>query len=194
VRARVEKGLEPKSQTALTFFADTGLQEMEMFQARVAASVLRSRLRDILREELGGTYGASVGYSDLAPLRGYGTMGISFGSSPDSVAKLEEAALAEVARLQKEGPSADDVQKAREIERRELETALKQNPYWLGSLQTVHMLGWDPASIARRMQRVELITRDSLRGAFTRYFPLDRYTAVSLFPEKPAASPANGTP
>jgi hypothetical protein len=56
------------------------------------------------------------------------------------------------------------------------------------------MLGWDPASIARRMQRVELITRDSLRGAFTRYFPLDRYTAVSLFPEKPAASPANGTP
>jgi zinc protease len=99
-----------------------------------------------------------------------------------------------VARLQKEGPSADDVQKAREIERRELETALKQNPYWLGSLQTVHMLGWDPASIARRMQRVELITRDSLRGAFTRYFPLDRYTAVSLFPEKPAASPANGTP
>ena len=194
VRARVEKGLEPKSQTALTFFADTGLQEMEMFQARVAASVLRSRLRDILREELGGTYGASVGYSDLAPLRGYGTMGISFGSSPDSVAKLEEAALAEVARLQKEGPSADDVQKAREIERRELETALKQNPYWLGSLQTVHMLGWDPASIARRMQRVELITRDSLRGAFTRYFPLDRYTAVSLFPEKPAAAPANGTP
>jgi zinc protease len=194
VRARVEKGVEPKSQTTLTFFADTGLQEMEMFQARVAASVLRSRLRDILREELGGTYGASVGYSDLSPLRGYGTTAISFGSSPDSVAKLEEAALAEVARLQKEGPSADDVQKAREIERRELETALKQNPYWLGSLQTVHMLGWDPASIARRPQRIDLITPDSLRAAFTRYFPLGRYTAVSLFPEKPAAAPPSGAP
>jgi zinc protease len=185
VRARVEKGVEPKSQTALTFFADTGLQEMEMFHARVAASVLRSRLRDLLREELGGTYGASVGYSDLAPLRGYGTTAISFGSSPDSVAKLEQAALAEVARLQKEGPSADDVQKAQEIERRELETALKQNPYWLGSLQTVHMLGWDPTSIARRQKRIETITRDSLRAAFVRYFPLDRYTAVSLFPERP---------
>ena len=188
-RARVEKGVEPKSQTALTFFADTGLQEMEMFQVRVAASVLRSRLRDLLREELGGTYGASVGYSDLAPLRGYGTTAISFGSSPESVEKLEEGARAEVARLQKEGPSADDVQKAREIERRELETALKQNPYWLGSLQTVHMLGWDPASIARRPQRIDLITRDSLRGAFVRYFPLDRYTVVSLFPEKRAAAP-----
>ena len=81
VQARVEKGLEPKSRTALTFFADTGLQEMEMFLARVAASVLRSRLRDLLREDLGGTYGASVEYSDLAPLRGYGTMAISFGET-----------------------------------------------------------------------------------------------------------------
>jgi len=183
-RARVEKGVEPKSQTALTFFADTGLQEMEMYKARVAASLLRSRLRDILREELSGTYGASVSYSDQAPLRGYGTEAISFGSAPESVEKLEQAALAEIARLQKEGPSAEDVQKAQEIERRELETSLKQNPYWVGSLQIVHMLGWDPLSIARREQRIALLTRDSLREAFVRYFPLDRYTAVSLFPEK----------
>ena len=75
---------------------------------------------------------------------------------------------------------------------REYETALKQNPYWLGSLQTVHMLGWDPASIARRLQRIDLITRDGLRGAYVRYFPLDRYTAVSLFPEKPAESRPSG--
>jgi zinc protease len=188
-RARVEKGVEPKSQTTLTFFADTGLKEMEMYQARAAASVLRSRLRDILREELSGTYGASVGYSDLAPLRGYGTTSIAFGSAPESVGKLEQAALAEVARLQKEGPSAEDVQKVQEIERRELETSLKQNPYWLGSLQLVHTLGWDPLSIARREQRIALLTRDSLREAFLRYFPLGRYTAVSLFPEK-AAAPA----
>ena len=190
-RARVEKGVEPKSQTALTFFADTGLQEMEMYQARAATSVLRSRLRDLLREELSGTYGASVGYSDLAPLRGYGTTSISFGSAPENVEKLQQAALAEVARLQKEGPSAEDVQKIQEIERRDLETSLKQNPYWLGSLQTVHMLGWDPLSIAHRDQRIALLTRDSLRAAFARYFPLDRYTAVSLYPEKAPASPAS---
>jgi zinc protease len=189
VKARVDKGVEPKSQTALTFFADTGLKEMEMYQARAAASVLRSRLRDILREELSGTYGASVGYSDQAPLPGYGTTSISFGSAPESVERLTQASLAEVARLQKDGPSAEDVQKVQEIERRELETSLKQNPYWMGSLQLVHMLGWDPLSIARREQRIALLTRDSLRAAFVRYFPLDRYTSVTLFPEKAAASP-----
>jgi zinc protease len=192
VDARVEKGLEPKSQTALTFFADTGLQEMEMFRARAAASILRSRLRDILREELGGTYGASVAYSDLAPLPGYGTTAISFGSSPDSVEKLTAAALREVSRLQKEGPSAEDVQKEQEIERRELETALKQNPHWVGSLQMVHMLGWDPLSIARRQERIATLTPEGLRAAFTRYFPLERRSLVSLFPEKSAQKPAAG--
>jgi len=40
----------------------------------------------------------------------------------------------------------------------------------------------------------KFVSRTQVRGAFTRYFPLDRYTAVSLFPEKPAAAPANGTP
>jgi zinc protease len=192
-RARVEKGVEPKSQTTLTFFADTELKEIEMFHARAAASVLRSRLRDLLREELSGTYGASVSYSDQAPLPGSGTEAISFGSAPDSVEKLEKAALAEIARLQKEGPSAEDVQKIQEIERRELETRLKQNPYWLGSLQTVHMLGWDPLSIARRQQRIATLTRDSLRAAFNRYFPLDRHTTVSLFPEKAAEKPSGGS-
>ena len=76
-----------------------------------------------------------------------------------------------------------------------METSLKQNPYWLRSLQTVHMLGWDPASIARRPERVQLITRDSLRAAFVRYFPADRHTEVSLFPEKPREGPpASGAP
>jgi zinc protease len=190
VQARVEKGREPRSETALTFFADTGLKEMEMFQVKGAVGVLRSRLRELLREELGGTYGASVGYSDTAPLPGYGTTTISFGSSPESALKLRQAALAEVARLQNQGPSDEDVETLKEMERRELETALKQNPYWLGSLQTVHMLGWDPSTIARRQERIQSLTRDSLRSAFTRYFPLDRYTAVTLLPEKaPAAVP-----
>jgi zinc protease len=112
-RARVEKGVEPKSQTALTFFADTGLEEMPMYQARAAASVLRSRLRDILREELSGTYGASVGYSDQGPLPGYGTDGHRFGSAPDSVDKLEQGGAGRGRAAAEGGPSAEDVQKVR---------------------------------------------------------------------------------
>ena len=70
-----------------------------------------------------------------------------------------------------------------ELERRDLETAMKQNSYWMGSLQTVHMLGWDPISITRRQERIEKLTPEVLHETFKKYFPMDRHTVVTLKPE-----------
>ena len=183
VKEEVRKGKEPASQTVLSFFADPGQNELDMHQARAAAQVLGIRLRDILREELGGTYGVSVGFDNTLPLKGYGTMAIQFGSSPDNVDKLVKASMAEIERLKAEGPSVDDVNKVKELERRDLETNAKQNAYWLGSLQTVHMLGWDPSGIARRAERTEKLSPELLQAVFKKYFPMDRYTLVTLKPE-----------
>lgn len=183
VKEEVTKGKEPASQTVLSFFADPGQDEMEMHRARAGAALLGIRLREILREELGGTYGVSVGLDNPLPLKGYGAMVIQFGSSPDNVDKLVKASMAEIERLKSEGPSVADVNTVKELERRDLETNGKQNSYWLGSLQTVHMLGWDPAGINRRSERTEKLTPEVLHGVFKKYFPMDRYTLVTLKPE-----------
>ncbi|HYB97212.1 MAG TPA: insulinase family protein [Vicinamibacterales bacterium] len=183
VKEDVKKGKEPASQTVMSFFADPGFDEFEMHRLRAATSVLNIRLREILREELGGTYGVSVGFSNSPPFKGYGLVQIQFGSSPDNVDKLVAASLKEIERLKAEGPSADDVQKVKELERRDLETNAKQNAYWLGSMQTVHLYGWDPAGIARRDQRTERLTADGIKQMFQKYFPTDRYTLVTLKPE-----------
>jgi zinc protease len=182
-RAEVTKGKEPASQTAMAFFADTGLNELEMHRARAASTLVGMRLRDILREQLGGTYGVSVNYGNTAPQTGYGTMTVSFGSAPDRVEGLQKAVLDELTRLRTAGPSADDLQKVQEMERRELETSATQNQYWLGSLQTVHMLGWDPATIPRRLERTNALTVKVLHETITKYFPLERYVVVTLKPE-----------
>lgn len=179
----VRKGREPSSQTVLSFFADTNLDELAMHRARAAASLLGIRLRDILREELGGTYGVGVSYANTLPLKGYGAMTVQFGSSPDNVDTLTKAVVTEVRRLIAEGPSAGDVQKVQELERRDLETATVQNQYWIGSLQTTHLLGWDPIGIARRGDRIEKLSPSVLHEAFKQYFPMDRYTVVTLKPE-----------
>jgi zinc protease len=183
VEDEVRKGREPRGQTVISFFADTRLDEFEMHRARAAASLLGIRLRDILREELGGTYGVSVAYDNSLPLPGYGAMVVQFGSDPANIEKLTGEVLKEVERLKKEGPSADDVKRVQELERRDLETAMKQNSFWVGSLQTVHMLGWDPLSITRRQDRIEKLTPDVLHDMFRKYFPLDRHTVVTLKPE-----------
>ena len=184
VRETVKKGQEPQSRTVMSFFADTGLDEMEMHRLRAACSVLEMRLRDLLREELGGTYGVGVGYSNTQPQGGYGTVSVSFGSAPETVDTLVSAVLKEVERLRAEGPTPDEVQKVKEIERRELETSARSNAYWMNSLQTVHLLGWDPLSIARRPQRTESLSMENVHAPFKKYFPSDRYTVVTLLPEK----------
>ncbi len=183
VKEEVKKGKEPAAQTVLSFFADPGFDEYEMHRARAATQVLSIRLREILREELGGTYGVSVGFNNSPPLKGYGAMVIQFGSSPENLDKLVSASLKEIERLKAEGPSLDDVNKVKEIERRDLETNARQNAYWMGSLQTVHMFGWDPGRINKRLERTESLTPEIVKTMFQKYFPMDRYTLVTLKPE-----------
>jgi zinc protease len=180
----VRKGQEPKSTTAISFFADTRLDEMEMHRLRAAASVLEMRLTDIIREEMGGTYGVNVGYQDTNPIPGYGYVQVSFGSAPGNVDTLVAAVMKEIQRLRTEGPSADDIQKVKEIEKRSLETQVRTNGYWISSLQTVHALGWDPLTIARRPQRTESLSIENVGAALKKYFPDNRYTVVTLLPEQ----------
>jgi zinc protease len=183
VREVVVKGKDPASQTVIAFFGDAGKDEFEMHRLRAAANILSVRLREILREDLGGTYGVSVGYETSLPLPGYGAVMIQFGSAPENTEKLTDAVFAEVERLKAEGPTAAEVDTVKEIERRDLETNQRQNAYWLGSLQTVHQYGWDPEGILRRPQRTESLTPEVLHGVFKKYFPMDRYTVVTLKPE-----------
>ncbi len=184
IRETVNKGQEPRSQTVMSFYADTGLDEMEAHRARAATQVLQMRLRDILREELGGTYSVGVGYSDNSPVPGYGSTSVQFGSSPENAESLTKAVLGEVARLQREGPSAADVQVVKETEKNELQTSLMQNGYWLNSLQAMHLLGRDPHRILQRFERAESLTPENIHAALRKYFPLERYTVVTLMPEK----------
>jgi zinc protease len=183
VRERVLKGREPRSQTVMSFFADTGLEELETHRVQAAGAVLEMRLRDILREKLGGTYSVGVGYSNTSPLPGYGTTSVQFGSSPDNVESLTAAVMSEIERLQKEGPSAADVQAVKEQERRGLEEALLQNGYWLNSLQATHLLGRDARRIPLRMERTDALTQQNIHEALRKYSPAQRHTVVSLFPE-----------
>ena len=184
VRETVKKGQEPRSTTVISFFADTRLDELEAHRTRAATQVLQARLRDILREELGGTYSVGVGYSDIAPQSGYGTVTVQFGSSPENADKLTKAVFTEIERLQQEGPSADDVSKVKQIEKNDLQESYKQNGFWMNSLQLAHVLKRDPLRIAQRIERADSLSQENIHDAFVKYFKTDRYTVVTLMPGK----------
>jgi len=182
VRAVVRAGQEPQSQTAISFFADTGLDEVEMHRLRAATTVLQARLRDILREDLGGTYAVGAGYVNIQPEPGYGRTVVQFGSAPDRAEALTAAVFDEVERLKAEGPTEADIERVRETEIRELEEAERDNRYWMGSLEVVHLLGWEPARILDRIDRARSLSVENVHAMFQRYFPADRSTVVTLLP------------
>ncbi len=183
-RATVQKGKEPKALTVLAFAADPTPDATEQGRVEAATEVLEIALRDILREELGQTYGVSVGLNQQLPQRGAGYVAVQFGGAPDVIDKMVERTLQEVKRLQQEGPSEDLTNRAKEAARREFETSMKQNGAWLGRLQVTKLLDRDPMVILERPQRIDAITPAVLHEMFKKYFPLDRYTVVTLLPEK----------
>ena len=179
----VVQGREPRSQVVISFFADPPPDEVEQSRVSAATDVLQMALRDIMREDLGQTYGVSVGRSQPLPQRGAGRITVSFGASPENAQTLVDRVLEEVARLQQVGPSIDLTNRVKESARREHETALKQNGYWLARLQSAHLLERDPSLILTREERIAALTPQILQESFKLYFPLHRYTVVSLMPQ-----------
>jgi zinc protease len=187
-RETVSKGQEPRAQTVITFFSDTGLDEAQTARVRAAADIVENKLRDILREQLGGTYSVGVGYSDTSPQPGYGTTTVQFGSSPENAEKLGAAVMTEVDRLRREGPTAADLQAVKEADKNDLVQALRQNAFWLNALQSSQILGRDPKMIPRRSERTDALTVENVHEAIRRYLPADRYTVITLMPEQQAAA------
>jgi zinc protease len=173
----------------MAFFADPGGDEIERLRLRAASDVLEIRLRDLLREDLGATYGVNVGQSSPFPQRDYGYTSVTYGSSPENARRLGELVLKEIARLQADGPSDDDLGKVKEMARRDLETAMQENGFWQGWLRSAHQRGLDPARILQRPSEIDALTGERVRAAFRRFFPLDRHTEVVLMPEA-SATPA----
>ena len=185
-KVEVKKGSEPKGSVRITYFTREPIEELDQHRANSAASILTDHLRSSLRELLGGTYSVSTRFQHQFPLGGYSTMSISFGCDPARADTLIAATMAEIKKMTADGPSATDVSKEQEVQRRELETNMKQNNYWTGSLQTVSVLGWDPNRIAKRRERIDLLTATNLRDTFKKYFPADHYSIVRLAPETKA--------
>jgi zinc protease len=181
-RARVEKGREPRSQTVISFFAEPPIDSTEGERISAATTVMQTRLRDILREELGQTYTIAVGLSQDLPQTGGGHMQVNFGAAPENIQAMTDRVLQEVQRLQKEGPPADLVASAKETARRGYETSLRENNYWLRRLQTVLMYGTPVGEILTRAGRIDAVTPAGVQDVYKKYFPMERYTVITLVP------------
>jgi zinc protease len=189
VNVEVKKGLEAKSTVRLSFYGDAKWSLDERYALRGALDVLRIRLREIMREDKGGVYGVSLsGDIDRDPKQTFSTT-ISFVCNPDNVADLTQAALEEINRLQRDGPSVENLEKVRETHLRNYERSLKEDSFWLNNLSYYreHELPLD--GVLKLPERAKALTPEKVRDAARKYFSSDNMLNARLLPEaKPSAS------
>ena len=180
----VRRGLEPQSQTQIVFAGEAEYSREEEMAVSALADVLDIRLRELLREDLGGTYGVSVAGS-LAhrPDEEY-SVRLRFGSAPERAEELAAVVFEEIERIRREGPDAETVEKVRETQRRAKETQLERNRYWLQRLQRLDQLGMDYGHVTT-YRFIEGWTAEDVQEAALRYLRDDRFVKVVLYPENP---------
>jgi zinc protease len=181
VQRTVRKGIEPKSQTALVFTGPARVSLGERWILNAMGEVFQIRLRDELREELGGTYSVGVSPSLVRQPREQYSVSIRFGSDPKLADSLVRVIFAEIDSLQAQGPKPADLAKVKESFARSRETALKENGWWLGQLMQAAREG-DPAAPPIE-PFLATITVESVREAAKRYLDRSRFVRVTLLPQ-----------
>ncbi|HEV8613314.1 MAG TPA: insulinase family protein [Gemmatimonadales bacterium] len=182
VERTVRKGIEPKSQTSIVLTGAARLSRQDRSVLSALGSVLEIRLREKLREELGGTYSVSVGASASRVPRDEYRVTVSFGSDPARADALVGAVFAEIDTLQANGPRPADLAKVKETLIRSRETNLRQNGWWLGQLLASVRDGDPPVPALEPL--LAALTVESLRTAARTYLDRSHYVRVTLLPER----------
>jgi zinc protease len=183
IRKIVQKGIEPKSQVSIVFSGPIKWSRENNYILNSMMSVMRIKLREILREDMGGTYGVSISSSStLYPRQEY-SISVSFSCDPERVEELTETVFKQIDSLKISGPENVYIAKVRETQNREYETNLKENLFWLRNLQNSYYTQQDPLKILDYPRLIKTLSSEKVRDAARKYFNMNNYVQVVLLPE-----------
>lgn len=188
VEKRVEKGIEPKSRAAIVFSGPFVFDQSRRVAMRAMSEILQTRLLDLIREQLGGTYSITAGYSFQKYPKPEFAITIQFGCSPDRTEDLIKQVFEEIERLKKDGPTEKQLNDEKEALLREFETNSKQNGYVLNQISLRFNYGEDPEGVWLVPDFYRKLDAATVQEAAKLYLNTQSYVKVTLFPEKSKAA------
>ena len=180
----VRRGSEPRSRTALIFAGEAEWTRQEAFALSVAGEMLGIRLRERVREELGGTYSIWVdadGFS-LLPDSEYQVV-IVFGSDPARADELLGEVLIEVEWL-RAGGEQEYLDTVKEQLRTSRVEQLRDNGFWLARILRAVQRTEPFSDMLNFEQRLDALSLADVEAVALLFLPADRYVRVVLLPEE----------
>ncbi len=156
----------------------------EELRLELLERVMRLRMIDSLREELGKTYSPSVnaGQSDVWP--GWGTFTIAAEVEVAEVDATRAAILDAVADILAAPPTEDEVLRARAPMLEAYDNALKTNPGWMNLVQRAQRKPERIGRFTSGKQRLAAVTPEDLRDAAARYLAPEERLEIVVLPEE----------
>jgi zinc protease len=183
VEKTVQKGIEPKSFVRMVFSGPFEWSRENRHDLQSMANVLRIKLREVLREDKGGVYGVGVSALQIHYPREEYRITINFGCDPHRIDELTSATLEQIDSLKNYGTTDDYITKVKETQRRERETNLKENRFWLNTLQFAAVNREDPNTLINKFDElVERVTKERVQQTAQKYLDMSNFVKVVLVP------------
>ncbi|WP_416442144.1 M16 family metallopeptidase [Leeuwenhoekiella sp. A16] len=179
----VNKGTDPKSQVRIIWEEETPYDEDEEVAIDALGEILTIKLVEQLREEIGGVYGVGARGSMSKISFSNVTFTISFPCGPENVYKLIEAALTEVEKIKKDGPTETDLNKVKETYLQAHKEQVKQNRYWLTTLQTLDQQDKNMDEVISFEDEIKSLTTKEIQDVANKYLDQNYFLGI-LMPEE----------
>lgn len=184
VSENIYKGSDPKSLALISFNKEIEYNKKDAFLLGQLAQLLNRKYIEVLREEMSGIYGIRTnGSLNKVPYE-HASLGISIPCSPDNVDSLVLAAINQIKMIQENGVEKEDIDKARELYKRQKEKSLEQNKYWLNAIKNCYVSDYDFDKIPS-YEAMDDITSKNFQAVAKKYINTDEYLKVVLYPEEP---------
>lgn len=180
----LHKGKEQQSRVAIVMNAPFKYNTFAEMQLSMIVEILSIKLRESMREEQGGVYGVSVSHSvRMKPDPEY-VINIGFGCAPENVDTLIATIFSEIHTLRTKEPQNADVLKVKALAVRNMETAIKDNTYWMNSIKHKYLYNKELVARETYNKMVNAVTPTMLKKAANLYFKPEHYVCVVLKPEE----------
>ena len=184
LKKEVNKGTEPKSLIRLFWNGEGTYSEEEQLKIQALVEVLNIKIIETLREDLSGIYGGGMyGTMNKYPY-GHYTFGVTIPCGPENVDKLIAATLAEIDKIQSDGPSEADLGKVRETWKQQYLVNIKENNFWAQQILQSLQNGSDPARILSYQKQIDALTPKHIQEVARRYLDTKNYAQFVLNPEE----------